>query len=295
MIIALGAFDGFHRGHAFLFERARSAARDMNKDWGVVTFEPHPGIFIGTIKKTLFSRKELFLISKLLDVPNLITLEFTERLRSFSALEFWQNLNRIIKVDGVVVGKDFRFGLKQQGDFKTLETFCEDEGLFFEAVDLLKYNGKKISSTTIREHIERGNCPQAAYELGYPWFFYGNVISGNGRGKKLGFPTANLKVSNDRILPPNGVYSVILSIDGEWKCGALSIGRNPTFNDVKELRIEVYILDFQGDLYGKTLPVFFLEHIRQEVQFESADDLTAQLVRDVNRCRAICNQWPQFF
>ncbi|NLL37233.1 MAG: riboflavin biosynthesis protein RibF [Fretibacterium sp.] len=293
MIIVMGAFDGFHRGHALLFERARHIAKRTGGGWGVVTFEPHPGKFMGSLDKTLFTERERERIACFLDIPHFVVLKFDDRLRSLSPEVFLKELTDKISVDGVVVGTDFRFGFAQRGDVRLLEEVCRSQALAFEAVPLLRSRGEKLSSTLIRESVEAGDFGGAEAELGYPWFLLGEVVRGSGRGRDLGFPTANLKTDKDRVLPPHGVYAVLLPLGQSWKSGALSIGTNPTFPDVTELRIEVFLLDFEGELYGEELPVLFLERLRPEIRFENSLLLTNRIKKDVERCREICQRAKQ--
>ena len=290
MILVLGAFDGFHRGHVRLLGRARSMARSMGTDWGVATFSPHPGLVLGTLRSTLFTSGEWELIRCVLGIPRLIVLPFDERLRNLSPRDFWVELKRLTNVEGVVVGRDFRFGFEGRGSASVLEAFCREEGAAFFVEDLLEREGgggEKISSSAIRGRVRRGDVSGAASDLGYPWFLRTDVRHGDGRGRTLGFPTANLDIGGPRTLPADGVYAVSLIVRGRWCCGALSMGRNPTFDDVRERRAEVFVLDFEGDLYGAELAVFFLERLRPERRFPDAASLTEQIAADVARCRTI--------
>ena len=288
MILVLGAFDGFHRGHVRLLGRARSMARSMGTDWGVATFSPHPGLVLGTMRSTLFNSGEWELIRCVLGIPHLIVLPFDERLRNLSPRDFWVELKRLTDVEGIVVGRDFRFGFEGRGSASLLESFCREDGAAFFAEDLLEgEGGGKISSSAIRGRVRRGDVSGAAADLGYPWFLRTDVLHGDERGRRLGYPTANLNIGGPRTLPANGVYAVSLIARGGWRCGALSMGRNPTFDDVRERRAEVFILDFEGDLYGAELAVFFLERLRPERRFPDAARLTEQIAADVARCRTI--------
>lgn len=290
MILVLGAFDGFHRGHVRLLGRARSLACSLGTDWGVATFSPHPGLVLGTLRSTLFTSGEWELIRCVLGIPRLIVLPFDERLRNLSPRDFWVELKRLTDVEGVVVGRDFRFGFEGRGSASVLEAFCREEGAAFFVEDLLEREGgggEKISSSAIRGRVRRGDVSGAASDLGYPWFLRTDVRHGDGRGRTLGFPTANLDIGGPRTLPADGVYAVSLIVRGRWCCGALSMGRNPTFDDVRERRAEVFVLDFEGDLYGAELAVFFLERLRPERRFPDAASLTEQIAADVARCRTI--------
>ena len=171
MILVLGAFDGFHRGHVRLLGRARSMARSMGTDWGVATFSPHPGLVLGTMRSTLFNSGEWELIRCVLGIPHLIVLPFDERLRNLSPRDFWVELKRLTDVEGIVVGRDFRFGFEGRGSASLLESFCREDGAAFFAEDLLEgEGGGKISSSAIRGRVRRGDVSGAAADLGYPWF-----------------------------------------------------------------------------------------------------------------------------
>ena len=286
MIAVLGAFDGFHRGHASLFERAREQARLLNLEWGAVTFDPHPGLFIGTMKAALFTSREREAIRAFLGIPQVVSLKFDEELAHFSPPQFWEFLRGSVEVDGVVIGMDFRFGYRRTGDAALLEQYCREAGVNFLAVDILDYLGSKISSSAVREHVEAGECEPAAKKLGYPYFIWAEIIHGLGRGKSLGYPTANLKIPPQKLIPPDGVYAVAALVKGQWKAGALSIGKNPTFGDVADVQVELFVLDYEGDLYGSGLPVFFLSRLRPQICFDNAEQLVLQVDADVKRTRA---------
>jgi riboflavin kinase/FMN adenylyltransferase len=286
VIAVLGAFDGFHRGHSLLFERAKAMALPLNLSWGAVTFDPHPGLFMKTLTSTLFTPCERECIRLFLDIPLITGLKFDEELLRFTPRLFWDFLRENIAVEGIVVGEDFRFGYRRTGDVALLEEYCREAGLSFLSIDILAHLGNKISSSAIRRYVEAGQCELAAKELGYPYFIWADVVGGLGRGRRLGFPTANLGVIPQKLLPASGVYAVAALVEGEWKAGALSAGKNPTFEDVPEVRVEVFILDYQGDLYGKTLPVFFLSRLRPQSQFKDAEQLALQIGADVQRAGA---------
>lgn len=265
-------------------------ARSLGTDWGVATFSPHPGLVLGTMRSTLFTVRERELIRCVLGIPHLIVLPFDERMRNLAPHDFWAELKFLADVEGVVVGRDFRFGVEGMGTASLLEGFCREDGTAFFAEDLLERgggDGEKISSSAIRGRVRRGDVLGAAADLGYPWFLRADVLHGDERGRKLGYPTANLNIGGPRTLPADGVYAVSLIARGRWRCGALSMGRNPTFDDVRERRAEVFILDFEGDLYGAELAVFFLERLRPERCFPDAARLTEQIAADVARCRTV--------
>ena len=283
MIAVLGAFDGFHKGHAYLFERAREIAVSNGLEWGGVTFDAPPGLHIGTIKNVLFTQREREMIRLFLGIPKLVTLKFDDELSHFSPAHFWEYLRELITVDGIVVGRDFRFGHHRAGDVRLLEQYCNEAGISFLSVDLLRYMGVKISSSVIRAVLGHGQCERAARELGYPYFMLAKVVHGYGRGRKLGFPTANLETPGVKLIPSDGVYATAVLVKGTWKAGALSIGKNPTFEDVPDVKAEVFVLDYDGDLYGDELLVFFLSRLRPPARFPNPEQLALRIRADVDR------------
>ena len=285
MIAVIGAFDGFHKGHALLFEHAKETALSMDLEWGGVTFDSHPELHMGTIENVLFTLRERELIRLFMGIPRLTILKFDDELAHFTPDRFWEYLREQVKVDGVVVGRDFRFGYRRIGDAQLLSKYCSDAGIFFLSVDLMRHMGAKISSSAIRAGVVSGRCEQAAKELGYPYFVWAKVTHGFERGRKLGFPTANLDIPDIKLIPPDGVYAVAVLVNGVWKGGALSIGKNPTFNDVSDVQVEVFILDYDGELYDDSLLVFFLSRLRPQAQFKNADQLVLQIEADVERSK----------
>ena len=284
MIITIGAFDGFHKGHAELLNICRKYAVD--NQWGVVTFYPHPSEFMHKLNHTLFTLKEIDLIRKILEIPNIFILNFDEKIKNLSPLNFWDLLRRKLNVDGLVMGSDFHFGAGRSGNAEYLEKIARSDGIdkIFVA-DLLNKN--IYSSSNIRQKISEGNVENAAEILGYSWFMISSVVRGCERGRTMHFPTANLKLSENRIVPSDGVYSTAVLINHEWHCGALSIGNNPTFHDINEKRAEVHILNFSGDIYGNELPVFFLGRVRDIKTFSGKTELMQQIEFDVKTCEKI--------
>ncbi len=287
MLITIGAFDGFHKGHAKLLELCRK--NSVNNEWGVVTFYPHPSEFMHNLNHPMFTLKERELIRKILGIPNIFVLNFDEELKNLSPEKFWKLLNEKINIDGLVIGSDFHFGKERSGDAKSLENFAMSQNINkILIVDLL--NKSDFSSSNIREKILAGDVKQAAEFLGYNWFVIGSVIHGNERGRTMKFPTANINLNADKIIPSYGVYSTAVLINGKWYCGALSIGNNPTFHDVNETRAEVHILDFSGDIYGDEILILFLDRLRGIKTFSDKESLIAQIEIDTEKCRKIYNE-----
>ncbi len=279
MLITIGAFDGFHKGHSELLR----ICREFSSDWGVVTFNPHPSVFMGKIQP-LFTLHERELIRRVLGIPRMYVLKFDDEMMRLSPSEFWRFLRDRIDVDGLVIGSDFHFGYERSGDAFALRELARSDGI--ERVIIADLKDKpRYSSTTIREAIMAGNVETAAEILGYPFFMIGRVIHGNERGRTMKFPTANIAVN--KMMPAYGVYSSAILINDRWYCGALSVGNNPTFNDVKGTRAEVHVLDFDGDIYGEEVIVMLIGRVRGIRKFSGKDELSAQITHDIAECRRI--------
>ena len=201
-----------------------------------------------------------------------------------SPAEFWKFLREKIDIDGLVIGSDFHFGHERSGDAWALRELAKSDGI--ERVIIADLKDKpRYSSTTIREAIMSGNVETAAEILGYPFFMLSKVIHGDARGRTMRFPTANIAIN--KMMPAYGVYSSAILINGRWYCGALSVGNNPTFNDVEGTRAEVHVLGFDGDIYGEEVITMILGRVRGLRKFSGKDELSAQIARDIAECRRI--------
>jgi riboflavin kinase/FMN adenylyltransferase len=267
--VALGTFDGVHRGHLRVIEAARRAGLRTT----VVTFHPHPRAVLGgriDLLATLERRLELLDEAGVEDV---LVLRFDERLAALSADEFAQRILRGIGAETIVAGETFRFGRRREGDLELLERL----GFDVRRVPLVE----NVSSSLIRELVHAGDTERAADALGRPPEVEGIVVRGDGRGRELGFPTANLDVPPDLLVPPDGVYA-------GWAAdrrAAVSIGTNPHFDGV-ERRVEAHLLDFDGDLYGERLVVELWSRLREQRRFDSLEELVAAIGDDVERTRS---------
>ncbi len=266
---AIGTFDGVHRGHVRAIEVARSAGLRTT----VVTFDPHPRAVLGgrvELLATLERRLELLEQARVEDV---LVLRFDERLALLPAEEFATRILRGIGAETVAAADTFRFGRGREGDLALLERL----GFEVRRVPLVE----NVSSSRIRELVHGGETAGAAVLLGRPPEVEGIVVRGDGRGRELGFPTANLDVPEALLVPPDGVYA-------GWTGGrraAVSIGTNPHFDGV-ERRVEAHLLDFDGDLYGRRLVVELWNPLREQRRFDSLDELVAAIGYDVERTRA---------
>jgi riboflavin kinase/FMN adenylyltransferase len=268
--VAVGTFDGIHRGHLKVVEAARSAGLRT----AVVTFDPHPRLVLGgevELLATLQRRLELF---EEADVEDVLVLHFDERLAALAPEEFAERMLRGIGAEVVAAGETFRFGHGRGGDLELLERL----GFEVRRVPLLE----NVSSSRIRELVRAGETERAAAMLGRPPEVEGIVVRGDGRGRELGFPTANLDLPEGLLVPPDGVYA-------GWtrnKRAAISIGTNPHFDGV-ERRVEAHLLDFDGDLYGQRLLVELWSPIREQRRFDSLEELVRAIDDDVERTRSV--------
>ena len=289
MLITIGAFDGFHKGHEQLLKIC--AQKSNNNDWGIISFFPPPSEYLGKVKHSLFSLNERELIRLVLNVPNMFILKFDETLKNLTPIEFWRLIRKKFNVDGLIMGSDFHFGRDNSGTAETLKQLAISDGVNNNKIFIADLLQKSLySSSLAREKISQGDILSVNKILGYPFFMIGEVISGKQRGRTMNYPTANLKFAENKIIPEFGVYSVAVLVNKKFYCGALSIGNNPTFKDINELRAEVHILDFDKNIYNQEIIIFFLERVRSIKAFENEDSLIAQINKDVQECRKIYDE-----
>jgi riboflavin kinase/FMN adenylyltransferase len=295
MIAAIGAFDGFHLGHQALLHRASSMASRTDAEWGVVTFDRHPDIFFrepGCIDfKSLFAPNEQKLLEKYFSVPKVHRINFTQKIANMSPKDFIDYIGKVCGVDGVVVGEDFRFARDRSGTPQYMLEFCGSMGWSVDVIPMrLAADGLPISSSVIRSAVTSGDMRRAWKLLGYPFFFQSSVIHGYNRGASLGFPTANIKLDPLKVDTRRGVYATLAYCCGSWLIGAANVGLNPTFGDVPKPHFEVNLLGYDGNLYGREITVFMLDHIRDEIKFESAEDLKAQVANDTAAIKKLSSE-----
>ena len=284
--LALGVFDGVHIGHQAVIGRAVRAAKEQGGLAGLLTFEPHPirviapGKAPAQLLETLDHKAKI--VSEL-GIGLFIALHFDAPFAAMAASEFMDQLPAA-PVRTIAVGEDWRFGHNRSGDIPFLLREAENRGFQLEAVPPVMFEGERISSTRIRQAIRDGNLATAARMLGRPYSVRGKVMPGDQLGRTLGFPTANVATGNIQ-LPPDGVWAVRLSDDGQIRRdGVANLGIRPTVGGEKRL-LEVHLLDFSGDLYGRNLDVCFEKHLRAEKKFPSLEALKLQIENDARSAR----------
>lgn len=298
-VLAIGNFDGVHLGHQALLASARRLADSLGAIVGVLTFEPHPRSFFQPDKPVFRLTPPDLKREALagLGVGCIVEMGFDGRLAAMDGPTFIDRLLvETLAAAGVVVGADFCFGKGRSGDVALLKAHLQALGVPVEAIEPVtetdgrtdgrqKALNEPVSSSRVRAALLRGDVVEAARLLGRPWVVRAEVVHGDKRGRLLGFPTANM------VLPPetglsHGIYAVEALIDGVWRAGAASFGRRPTFDDGAP-RLETFVFDFAGDLYGRTLDIRFIGWVRGEERFDSVEALVEQMGRDVAKARQL--------
>ena len=296
-VIALGNFDGLHRGHQAVIKRAQAIADELSAPLGIGLFRPHPYRFFkpDAAPFRLMSARIRAQVMAELGVEFLYEIPFDENLRDMDDQQFVEQvLHQGLGIRHVIVGEDYGFGKNRCGDVESLTRLCGQRGIGVTAISpvgLHKLYGK-YGSTEIRKALQDGDVFHAQHMLSRPWRVDGLVQKGQQRGRTINFPTANLDFA-DLVRPKFGVYVVEVRIDGEdvWRPAVANTGNRPTV-DGEEARLEVHLLDFNRDLYGQLIDVRFRSFIRAEQKFESFDDLKRQIMRDADGARAILGVGP---
>ena len=277
-VVALGNFDGVHRGHQKLFKLAKEESQRLNIETIVFSFYPHPTWVVGGKKKSLImSQEEKRNIIESIGIDVLIEYPFTKDFANMPPEEFFVNiLVNKLHTKVLVVGSNYYFGKGKQGGVELLKELGERYNVKVVIVDAVLEGDEIISSSRIRKLISSGNIEMANKLAGHPYSVSGTIVKGNQLGRKLGFPTINIMTEEYRAYPPNGVYATKVYIDKKQYLGITNIGYAPTV-DVEVKRIETYIYDFNEDVYGKHAKVEFYKFIRPERKFNSIDELKSEV------------------
>jgi len=287
-LLAVGVFDGVHLGHKHLISQLVGKAEQENSLSGIVTFRQHPQEVLHPDIKLPFltdlAEREKLLRNEGVDI--IVPLTFTAETSRLSARDFIALLKKHLRMRGIVIGPDFALGKKRGGNVDALGTLGRELGFSVTVVPPVVIDGEIVSSTAIRQALADGDVHRVRRLAGRGFSLRGHVVAGAGRGAALGFPTANLEPNPEQALPADGVYASRASINGKDFLSLTNIGTKPTFGD-KRRAAEVYIVDYQGDLYGHEIQVEFVEQLRSEKKFNSVEELKKQMTEDVKRGVAI--------
>ena len=282
--LILGNFDGVHLGHQFILEQVKEGCRARGAKICVITFAPHPLLVLNEHKNFLImtaNQKREALQD--LGVDYLIEMAFSKKLSQQAPEEFLaNNLFPVSNINCFFLGYDFRFGAERAGDFHTVEKFVKDKNIsLFQLEKYVSLDKITPSSTLIREKIKCGYIDAANALLGRIFKLEGTVVQGDGRGRTIGYPTANLKYSQDNIVPLVGVYKTNALVKGLKYRSITNIGYNPTFTGARSIRVETHILDFEDNIYGETVELEFLGRLRDEMKFNGREELILQIEKDI--------------
>ncbi|MFV0236759.1 bifunctional riboflavin kinase/FAD synthetase [Empedobacter falsenii] len=282
-VLTLGMFDGAHIGHQSILKQLNTIAKEIDGESVLITFNPHPRMVLqpNCDLKFIYTLNEKEEALEKLGLDHLIIHPFTKEFSQLTSLEFVRDLlvNQI-NIHTLVIGYDHHFGKNREGNYEQLEILSKEYGFQLVQIEAVDCDDIAVSSTKVRKALTEGNIAYVNEALGTNYPLSGVVVHGDKIGRTLGFPTANLRVNNLKIVPAHGVYSVNVFVEDKKYLGLLSIGVRATVTNSHELRIEVNILDFNEDIYGKTIRLEFLDKIRDEKKFNSLDELIATMNKD---------------
>lgn len=279
----IGFFDGVHRGHRFLLEQVKEEAAGKGLCPSVITFPTHPRQVLQPDfhPQLLSTPAEKLHLLEAADIANCILLPFTAELSRLSAKEFMLLLRTEYNVRTLVIGYDHRFGHNRLESFEDYVRYGQELDIDIVQARAYTQENAKVSSSAIRELLSQGEVHTASRLLGYPYPLEGTVTDGYRVGRKIGFPTANLRVDHPfKLVPAEGVYAVKVEVEGQQHLGMLNIGHRPTLNNGADRSIEVHILDFAGDIYRQNIRIEFLRFLRPETKFASIEELISQIEKD---------------
>lgn len=289
--MTVGVFDGVHLGHQQLFKRVINVARRLKATPAIFTFRNHPRDVLHPDQKTLLITplEDREALIKSFGIDMVIDVEFTHDFSLLSAREFLEILLARLKMKALVAGPDFALGHNREGDIPTLRRLSQKMGFQLEVMDEAIVNGQPVRSSIIRQLVSEGKVQEAALLLGRPFLLRGRVMRGDGRGKALGFPTANLQFPENYLVPGNGIYATWAIVEGRRNPSATSVGVRPTFGPGQR-QVETFIMDFSGELYSKELGIEFVHYLREERAFPDIQALIQQMEKDVRQARVILSE-----
>ncbi|OGO61137.1 MAG: riboflavin biosynthesis protein RibF [Chloroflexi bacterium RBG_19FT_COMBO_48_23] len=291
MLLSIGVFDGVHLGHQRLLTHLRDEARQRNCLSGVVTFSSHPEVVLFTENQLLWLNDLETRVSLLRDlgIDVVVILPFSPELAQLSAREFVQLLKDHLKMRGLIIGPDFALGRGREGDAEKLRLLGKEMCFSVEVIPAMVLHGQVVSSSAIRQALAQGDVEKVGKLIGRLFSLSGRIVSGNGRGRTLGFPTANLELNAEQALPGDGVYATIAHVDHHIMPSVTNVGVRPTFENSKHL-VETYIFDYEGNLLGQKFTIDLVDKIRDEKRFDTEEELKTQIGRDVEQAGRILRE-----
>ncbi|MCX7737066.1 MAG: bifunctional riboflavin kinase/FAD synthetase [Candidatus Kapabacteria bacterium] len=295
-VLTLGTFDGIHLGHRAIIDRLKKISEQNHLRDFVITMEPHPQVVLnrpdrGPIK-LLTTIEERLILFESLGISNCFVLEFNKDIANMDGKEFVEKVMvNQIGVSKILMGYDHLFGKNRGGNEELLKNLGQIYNFEVERLDGFEKSGVIVSSTKIRKAINEKKLDEANDMLGHYYFVIGEVVHGVGRGRKIGYPTANIKIENEfKLIPPVGVYFVSSIINGNKVYGMANIGFRPTFHDDLGLVLEVYFFDLNQDLYGMRLQIEFIKYLREEKKFNNVDELLIAMKEDERICKKLISE-----
>ncbi|MEX2462270.1 MAG: bifunctional riboflavin kinase/FAD synthetase [Paenibacillaceae bacterium] len=292
-VIALGDFDGIHLGHQEVIERTLATAKRLGLPAAIMTFHPHPRVVLGQSKyeqnlTPLDYKMELF---AKMGIEYVYLVHFTLTFARISPEEFVEHVLVPLAAKSIVVGFDFTFGHEGKGTPEGLQQLGSDK-FFVEIIPPFQLLGKKVSSTNIREFLFKGSIEEANHLIGRSYRVRGKVVTGDGRGRTIGFPTANIEPSADYVIPKNGVYAVRCKVHEHKYNAVMNIGTKPTFTDDEvKITLEAHLFDFDQTIYNEIIEVEFIHYIRSEQKFAGIQELIQQIQKDVTEAKRILGMY----
>jgi riboflavin kinase/FMN adenylyltransferase len=288
--LTIGSFDGVHLGHQQIINQITAGAHAMGAPAVVLTFHPHPSVVLRGPRESFYltTKEDKATLLGDFGVDIVITHPFNEEVALINARDFVDQLHDHLNIHQLRVGHDFALGHNREGNVTVLKGFGDELGFSVKAIDAFRMDGEVVSSSRVRRLIEAGRVEQAAELLGRPYSLHGIVERGDGRGRSIGIPTANLAIPKEQAVPGAGVYAVQVILRGKTYQAVSNVGVRPTFEtELVAPRVEAYILDFDEDIYGEEIELIFLAHLRDEQRFPNADALVAQIHADITHAREI--------
>lgn len=288
--ITIGAFDGVHTGHRKIIRKLTGGAEKSNSASIVITFHPHPVIVLKKIQYPFYlsTPEEKIRVISDMGVTSILTVNFNEELANLTACEFMKILHNRLHFSCLMIGYDFHLGKNREGDIKKLREIGKQLGYCVQSIDPFEFGSQAVSSSQIRELLLAGKVKQAGQLLGREYEIDGEIIHGDGRGRHIGIPTANLAVWQKKLIPKKGIYASWARLDNQLIPSVVNIGFRPTFYESTNIQtIEVHLLDFNKDIYGMKMNLRFIDRIRDEKKYENADELMSQIHLDIIKSREV--------